>query len=55
MDQRLRGPGERLVFEPYTEEAFTQSRDWIAEREIFAGGKKAMGSDRYQEAVLRLG
>jgi hypothetical protein len=55
MDTRRWGPGERLVFEPYTEEAFTQSRDWIAEREIFAGGKPAMGSDRYRDAVLRLG
>ena len=55
MDTRRWGPGERLVFEPYTEEAFAQSRDWIAERGIFAGGRPAMGSDHYQEAVLRLG
>ena len=33
------GPGERIVFEPYTAEAFAQSRDWIAERKIFEGGK----------------
>ncbi|HEY3912069.1 MAG TPA: hypothetical protein VGM07_19590 [Stellaceae bacterium] len=54
MDTRRWGPGERIVFEPYTEEAFAQSRDWIAEREIFEGGKAAMGSDRYQDAVVRL-
>jgi hypothetical protein len=54
MDTRRWGPGERIVFEPYTEEAFAQSRAWIAEREIFAGGKPAMGSDSYQDVVVRL-
>jgi hypothetical protein len=54
MDTRRWGPGERIVFEPYTEEAFAQSRDWIAEREIFEGGRPAMGSDNYREVVLRL-
>ena len=49
MDTRRWGPGERIVFEPYTEEAFLQSRDWIAEREIFEGGKPSMGSDSYKE------
>ncbi|HEY2676072.1 MAG TPA: hypothetical protein VGI65_03825 [Steroidobacteraceae bacterium] len=29
------GPGERLVFEPYTQEAFETSREWIAAHEIF--------------------
>jgi ABC-type nitrate/sulfonate/bicarbonate transport system substrate-binding protein len=54
MDTRRWGPGERIVFEPYTEDAFAQSRDWIAEREIFAGGKSGMGSDNYKDAVVRL-
>ena len=54
MDTRRWGPGERLVFEPYTEEAFMQARDWIAEREIFEGGKPAMGSDSYRDVVIRL-
>jgi len=53
MDTRRWGPGERVVFEPYTEEAFAQSRDWIAEREIFEGGKLNMGSDSYQDVVVR--
>jgi ABC-type nitrate/sulfonate/bicarbonate transport system substrate-binding protein len=35
MDTRRWGPGERLVFEPYTEEAFEQSRAWIAQHAIF--------------------
>ncbi len=37
MDTRRWGPGERIVFEPYTEEAFTESQEWIAQREIFEG------------------
>jgi hypothetical protein len=54
MDTRRWGPGERVVFEPYTAEAFAQSRDWIAEREIFEGGKSRMGTDTYTDAVVRL-
>jgi hypothetical protein len=54
MDTRRWGPGERIVFEPYTEEAFAQSRDWIAERAIFEGGRGAMGSDNYRDVVVRL-
>src|SRR4030095_15450726 len=32
MDTRRWGPGERIVFEPYTEEAFTESQGGVAER-----------------------
>ena len=35
MDTRRWGPGERIVFEPYTREVFEESFQWIAEREIF--------------------
>ncbi len=52
MDTRRWGPGERLVFEPYTREAYEQSFDWIAKREIFAPG--SMGSGRYEQSVLTL-
>ncbi len=38
MDTRLFGPGERIVFEPYSREFFDDSRTWIAERQIFEGG-----------------
>ena len=55
MDTRRWGPGERIVFEPYTEDAFAQARDWIAEREIFEGGRPNMGTDIYKDAVVRLG
>ena len=50
MDTRRWGPGERLVFEPYTQEAYEQSRAWIAAHEIFA--KDAMGTAAYGEAVV---
>ena len=52
MDTRRWGPGERLVFEPYTQEAFDQSRDWIAGHGIFAEG--TMGECEYDRAVVSL-
>ena len=38
MDTRRWGPGERLVFEPYTQEVFEETLRWIAARGIFADG-----------------
>jgi len=38
MDTRRWGPGERIVFEPYTKEVFEESFKWIRERNIFGGG-----------------
>jgi NMT1/THI5 like protein len=52
MDTRRWGPGERIVFEPYTQEVFSESRDWIADREIFEGGKPNMGSESYKDVVI---
>src|SRR5215471_2422789 len=52
MDTRRWGPGERLVFEPYTREAFEESFRWIAERGIFPEGE--MGAGRYESAVISL-
>jgi hypothetical protein len=52
MDTRRWGPGERLVFEPYTREIFDQTVRWIAERGIFADG--GLGACRYDQAVLSL-
>ena len=54
MDTRRWGPGERIVFEPYTEEVFAQSREWIAAREIFDTGKAPLATDSYDAAVLRV-
>jgi hypothetical protein len=52
MDTRRWGPGERIVFEPYTKEVFEDSFRWIAERGIFPEGQ--MGAGRYEDAVLSL-
>ena len=53
MDTRRWGPGERLVFEPYTKETYEESFEWIAAHGIFADGK--MGSGKYEQATLSLG
>ena len=52
MDTRRWGPGERLVFEPYTQEVYQESFDWIAAHRIFPEG--AMGARRYEQATLSL-
>ena len=52
MDPRLFGPGERIVFEPYSREIFDASQDWIRERDIFEGGD--LGSLGYDEAVITI-
>jgi len=44
------GPGERIVFETYSREAFEQSFNWIAQHEIFAEGR--MGSGDYDKATV---
>ncbi len=52
VDTRRWGPGERLVFEPYTREAFDASFEWIARHRIFPEG--SMGRRRYEDAVISL-
>lgn len=52
MDTRRWGPGERIVFEPYTAQVFEESREWIVEHGIFDAAN--MGSDAYADAVLQL-
>jgi ABC-type nitrate/sulfonate/bicarbonate transport system substrate-binding protein len=51
MDTRRWGPGERLVFEPYTQEAFEMSREWMATHEIFP--REKLGSGRYEQVIKR--
>jgi hypothetical protein len=41
MDTRWWGPGERIVFEPYSGEAF----EWISRHGIFEAGR--IGSGKY--------
>jgi ABC-type nitrate/sulfonate/bicarbonate transport system substrate-binding protein len=52
VDTRRWGPGERIVFEPYTKEVFEDSFKWIRERQIFAADK--MGEGRYEESCVSL-
>jgi hypothetical protein len=49
MDTRRWGPGERIVFEPYTKEVFDETFQWIADHGIFADSH--MGSGRYEQVV----
>jgi ABC-type nitrate/sulfonate/bicarbonate transport system substrate-binding protein len=52
MDTRRWGPGERLVFEPYTKEVYETAFEWIAAHGIFPEG--GMGSGNYERATLSL-
>ncbi len=52
MDTRRWGPGERIVFEPYTKDMFEDSFRWIEERGIFPEG--GMGSGRYEDSIVTL-
>lgn len=52
MDTRRWGPGERIVFEPYSKDVFEQSFEWIAQRNIFPEG--GMGTRNYEDSVLSL-
>jgi len=51
MDTRRWGPGERIVFEPYTKEVFDETFKWIAEHGIFADA--GMGTGRYEQAIVK--
>lgn len=50
MDTRRWGPGERIVFEPYTKDVYDESFAWIAQRGIFGPGQ--MGPGVYEDAVM---
>ena len=52
MDTGRWGPGERIVFEPYSRDMFEESQAWIAEREIFPDGD--LGSRDYAQSILTL-
>lgn len=52
MDTRRWGPGERLVFEPYTKEAHDETFEWIARHGIFR--ESEMGAGRYEDSVVSL-
>ena len=48
MDVRRWGPGERIVFEPYTKQTFDETFKWIDERKIFEDG---LGSCSYEGSI----
>lgn len=49
MDTRRWGPGERIVFEPYSKETFEETFRWIDEHDIFEG--KGLGSCSYESSI----
>ena len=49
VDLRRFGPGERIVFEPYTRDMYDSTHRWVEERNIFPADHGGHG--RYEEAV----
>ena len=52
VDVRRFGPGERFVFEPYTQQMYDSTQKWIDERGIFPPEPANCGT--YADAVIRL-
>jgi hypothetical protein len=50
MDTRRWGPGERLVFEPYSKQTFDESFEWIERHGIFP--RSEMGSGKYEASIF---
>jgi hypothetical protein len=50
MDTRRWGPGERLVFEPYSKQTFDEAFAWIERHGIFPRGE--MGGGKYENAIF---
>ena len=49
-DVRAFGPGERLVFEPYTREMYERTHRWMAKHRLF--GQDQAGVARFESAVV---
>lgn len=52
VDVRRFGPGERIVFEPYSREMYETTHEWVEQRAIFDAEK--VGRDPYEQAVARI-
>jgi NitT/TauT family transport system substrate-binding protein len=52
VDVRAFGPGERIVFEPYTREVYEQTHRWMKKLELFPKTQSAQAD--YTTAVLTL-
>ncbi len=50
MDTRRWGPGERLVFEPYSKQTFDELFEWIERHGIFPPGE--MGTGKYEASIF---
>ena len=50
VDVRRMGPGERLVFEPYTREVFERTHRWMEELDLFS--EESRGKGGYRDSVL---
>src|ERR1700758_2240447 len=50
MDTRRWGPGERLVFEPYSKQTFDESFAWIEQHGIFP--RSEMGTGKYESSIF---
>ena len=50
VDVRAFGPGERVVFEPYTQEVYERTHRWMRKLELFP--REQLGEANYQSAVL---
>jgi hypothetical protein len=51
MDTRQFGPGERIVFEPYTKEMYETTQSWVESWNIFEEGLQSLKS--YEESVAQ--
>ena len=52
MDTRVFGPGERIVFAPYTKEMYDETQKWIESWKIFEEGLK--GRKSYEDSVVEV-
>jgi len=52
MDTRVFGPGERIVFAPYTKEMYDETQKWIESWDIFEEGLK--GRKSYEDSVVQV-
>jgi hypothetical protein len=50
VDVRAFGPGERIVFEPYTKDVYERTHAWVEERELFDLDK--IGHGAFESAVV---
>ena len=53
MDTRRWGPGERLVFEPYSKQTFEESFEWIEQHGIFPRGRNGQRQIRSLDFRVR--